>query len=126
MANIFGLSGISLSLLNQLGGVKINNVGTKFQEDLKVLLETKKGSLIGDPGFGCDVIDLLYEPANEGTAAMMRIEIAKAIEKYYPNISITQVDISFKSHTVQLLIYYKIYRSNIEDTVMLEFIRPSI
>ena len=123
MSNIYGLSGIGISLLNNLGGVTLNDVGTKFKEDLRVLLETKKGTLIGDPGFGSNLYNLLYEPANEGTAALIREEVAATIENYYTNISVSQIDVTFKKYSIQLSIYYRIFNTNIEDTVMLEFIK---
>ena len=123
MSNIYGLSGIGLSLLNNQGGAKINNTGTKFQEDMRILLETQRGTLIGDPNFGSDLHDILYEPSCEGTAALIREEVAASIERFYPNISITQVDVTFKPYTVKLNIYYKISNTNIDDTVMLEFIK---
>ena len=123
MSNIYGLSGIGVSLLNNLGGATLNNIGTKFKEDLRILLETQKGTLIGDPGFGSNLCDLLYEPANEGTAALIREEVAATIENYYTNISVSQINVTFKKYSIQLSIYYRIFNTNIEDTVMLEFIK---
>lgn len=121
--NIYGLRGIDTNLLSSLGNVNIKSSMYKFQDDLKVLLETKRKTLIGDPAFGSDLVDLLYEPANETTASLIRQEVANTIEKYYKNINITQVDVTFTSHTVKLKIYYHLMSSNIDDTVMLEFIR---
>lgn len=124
--NIYGLSGLSLDLLSVLGNAKYKTTVNKFQEDLKTLLETKKGTLIGDPAFGSNLIDLLYEPANESTAALIRQEVATTIENYYNNINITQVDVTFRTNTVKLLIYYTITNTNIGDTVMLEFISGGV
>lgn len=123
MSTIFGISGISLQLLSTLGNVKQESSVKKFHEDIRVLLETKRGTLIGDPNFGSNLCDLLYEPANAMTAGQIRHEVATTIEKYYTNINITQVDVTYKSHTVQLSIYYRMFNSNIGDTIMLEFIR---
>lgn len=123
MTNIYGLNGISLDLLSSLGNVKTKQTINKFQEDLKVLLETKRKTLIGDPAFGSNLIDILYEPANEATASLIRQEVASTIENYYSNININQVDVTFTSNTVKLKIYYHILNTNINDTVMLEFIR---
>ena len=85
MSTIFGISGMSINLLNTLGNVKTTTSSQKLHEDLRVLLETKRGTLIGDPNFGSDLCDLLYEPANEVTASMIRQEIVEVIEKYYEN-----------------------------------------
>ena len=126
MSTLFGISGISLSLLGVTGNVKVTTGIKKFHEDLKVLLETKKGTLIGDPNFGSDLCDLLYEPANNLTANEIRQEIAETIETYYNNVSIQSVDVTFRPHTIQLAIFYKLYNTNIKDTVMLEFIRGDI
>lgn len=126
MSNIYSLQGISTSLLNNLGGVKIAQINNKFHENIRLLLETKKGTLIGDPSFGSNLCDLLYEPANESTGALIRQEIVNSIESYYDNIYIDSVDITFTKNTVKTSIYYKIYNSNIGDTVMLEFLTGNI
>ena len=126
MSTIFGISGMSLQLLNTLGNVKTVTSNVKFHEDLRVLLETKKGTMIGDPNFGSNLSDLLFEPANTTTAALIRQEVAQSIETYYDNVVIDQVDVSFKSHSVQLSIYYRMYNTNIGDTVLLEFIKGDI
>lgn len=126
MSNIFGISGIGLQLLSTLGNVKQEDSIRKFHEDIKVLLETKKGTLIGDPDFGSNLCDLLYEPADTITANEIRQEVANTIENYYQNVSIIQVDITYKPLTVQLSIYYKLFNTNISDTIMLEFIRGDI
>lgn len=121
--NIYSLNGISLTLLTNLGNVRTKFSTEKFREDLRTLLETQKGTLIGDPAFGSDLYQLLFEPANSSTAALIRQEVANTIEKYYNNIVINQVDVTYKTNTVQLHIYYNIFNTNIGDTIMLEFIR---
>lgn len=126
MSSIYNLQGISTNLLNNLGGVKISQVNNKFHENIRLLLETEKGTLIGDPDFGSNLHELLYEPANEATGALIRQEIANTIEAYYDNLVVESVDIIFKTNTVQASIYYKIYNSNIGDTVMLEFLTGNV
>lgn len=120
---IYELNGISLNLLTNLGNVRLKSSLEKFKEDLRMLLETKRGTLIGDPAFGSNLYQILFEPANESTAALIRQEVATTIEKYYTTVSIQQIDINFKSNTVQISIFFNIINTNIGDTVMLEFIR---
>jgi phage baseplate assembly protein W len=123
---IFGISGpSSQNLLTNLGGVRRLTSINKFHDNLKVLLETKKGTQIGDPAFGSNLCDLLYEPANEITAALIRQEVASTVESYYTNVTIQSVDIKFKELTIQISITYNIVNTNVGDTVMLEFIRAS-
>lgn len=124
MANIFGISGASAeSLLNSLGSFRRIVSNNKFRDNLKVLLETRKGTLIGDPEYGSNLYQLLFEPANEATGALIRQEVVNTIEKYYNNIIIDSVDVTFTKTTVQLKISYRVTNTNIGDTVMLEFIR---
>ena len=120
---IYELNGISLNLLTNLGNVRLKSSLEKFKEDLRILLETKRGTLIGDPAFGSNLYQILFEPANESTAALIRQEVATTIEKYYTTVSIQQIDINFKLNTVQISIFFNIINTNIGDTVMLEFIR---
>ena len=125
--NIFGIAGASAeSTLNNLGGFRRLISNNKFHDNLKVLLETRKGTLIGDPDFGSNLYQLLFEPANEATASQIRQEVAMAIEKYYPNVVIDQVDVSFRPMTIQVHIYYRILNTNIGDSVMLEFIKGEV
>ena len=50
--NLFKLSGSRAEvLLNSLGGFNRLVSNQKFRDDLLVLLETRKGSLIGDPDY---------------------------------------------------------------------------
>lgn len=125
--NIFGIAGASAeSTLNNLGGFRRLISNNKFHDNLKVLLETRKGTLIGDPDFGSNLYQLLFEPANEATASQIRQEVATAVEKYYPNVVIDQVDVSFRPMTIQVHIYYRILNTNIGDSVMLEFIKGEV
>lgn len=123
---IFGISGASSkNTINNLGGFTNTSSMEKFHDDLRILLETKKGTQIGDPSFGSDLSDLLYEPANVTTASQIRQEVARTIENYYTNVNIQSVDVTFRKYTVQLLITYQLISTNVGDTVMLEFIRAS-
>ena len=111
------------STYNSLGGFRRLISNNKFHDDLRMLLETEKGTLIGDPDFGSTLHSLLFEPANNATASLMRQEIATSIETYYPNVTINSVDVTFTDKTVKFFIHYSISNTNIGDTVMLEFIR---
>ena len=125
--NIFNIAGASAEqTFNNLGGFKRLIQNNKFHDNLKVLLETKKGTLIGDPDFGSNLYQLLFEPANEVTANLIRQEVAYTIENYNDNIVVDQIDVTYKSHTIQLNIRYRVLTTNVGDTIMLEFIRGYI
>lgn len=121
---MFGLYGMnSQNLINVRGGLTVSESNTKFRDDLKVLLETKKGTLVGDPEFGSNLYTYLYEPASEATAALIRVEVDQVISKYYSNFVVRAVDVYFKDKTIALVITYSIVNSNVTDSVTLEFVR---
>lgn len=113
----------SQNTINLQGGFKRLSAHNKFLDDIKVLLETQRGTTIGDPNFGSDLNELLFQPANEATASAIRIEVASAIERYYENVVIDSVDVIFKDKTVSLIINLSLANTNVGDTLMLEFIR---
>lgn len=125
--NLFGLIGPSAeALLNNLGGWRRIISNTKFNDDLKVLLETRKGTLIGDPSYGSNLYQLLFEPANEATAVQIRHEVANTIEEHFGNLVIDSVDVTFRPHTVRLDIGYTFVNTNVGDTAVIEFIRGNV
>lgn len=125
--NLFGLVGPSAeALLNNLGGWRKIVSNPKFNDNLKVLLETRKGTLIGDPSFGSDLYELLFEPANEATAAQIRQEVAHTIEEHFGNIIIESVDVTFRPFTIRLDIAYSFINTNVGDTAVIEFIRGNV
>jgi len=124
---LFGLIGPSAeALLNSLGGWRKIASNTKFNDDLKVLLETRRGTLIGDPSFGSNLHELLFEPANEATASLIRHEVASTIEEHFGNINIESVDVTFRPLTVKLDISYSFINTNVGDTAIIEFIRGNV
>ena len=90
------------------------------------MLETRRGTLIGDPSYGSDLYELLFEPANEATAAQIRQEVASTIEEHFGNIVINSVDVAFRPYTVKLDIAYSFINTNVGDTAVIEFIRGNV
>lgn len=119
--NLYGIS--SQKPINTLGGLRIISGNDKFHDDLKVLLETKRGTLIGDPNFGSNLHTLLFLPATDATAQLIRDEVATCIDKYYTNITIVSIDVYFNKYSVSMRINYSISSGSVGNTVTLEFIK---
>ena len=47
--------------------------------------------LFRSPELGCDVQNLLFEPLDYGSAALIKGEIAETLERYEPRISINAI-----------------------------------
>lgn len=122
--NITRVKGMdSQNLINLQGGFSRIESVRKLFDDFKILLETQKGTVIGDPAFGSDLYELLFQPANEATASQIRIAVADAIDRYYENVFIESIDVKFTEKTVGLTINFRLKNTNVGDTVMLEFLR---
>lgn len=122
--NILSLTGMTvINPINSLGGIKVVQNLEKFHSDLKVLLETEKGTMIGDPEFGSNLYRYLFLPASESTASLIREEIRSCIENNFENIVVQNIDIVFENNTASAVITYSATSEESGETVILSFIR---
>lgn len=125
--NILSLSGMTvINPINSLGGIRVVQNVEKFHSDLKVLLETEKGTMIGDPGFGSNLYRYLFLPASESTASFIREEIRTCIESNFENIIVQNIDIIFKDNTASAVITYAATSEESGETIILSFIRGGV
>lgn len=66
---------------------------------------------------------MIYYPANNESANMMRAEIQDCIETYYPELSVEQVDIAYMGNEISFEVFYKIVNTNTLNKVSLLFIK---
>ena len=59
-----------------------------FVQSLQNLILTNKGERPFQPKLGCSVRELLFEPLDFGTAALIKAEIAETVAIHEPRISI--------------------------------------
>lgn len=122
--NILALTGMTvMNPINSLGGIRVVQNVEKFHSDLKVLLETEKGTMIGDPEFGSNLYRYLFLPASESTASLIREEIRTCIENNFENIIVQNIDIIFENNTASIVITYAATSEESGETVILSFIR---
>lgn len=88
------------------------------------ILFTRKGERPMLPEFGSNLQDLLFEPADEETEALI-IEIVKDdVEKWDDRIQVLGTEISHPTtdpNTMQVVVRYKLRRTSQEDTDELSF-----
>ena len=82
-------------LYNTYGGTNWSEGHVKFQQDVKHLLETPLGSMLGNTSYGSKIYQLLFLPDNEATGTLIQEEIRRTIESNYTDIKVQSVDISF-------------------------------
>ena len=77
---------------------------------ITALLLTNKGERPFQPNLGCDVRNMLFEPLDYGSAALIKTAIRETINRYEPRVSVTDIvctpDYNTNGYDVEL--YYTI------------------
>jgi len=60
-------------------------------QSITALLLTSKGERPFQPQLGCGLRDILFEPLDYGSAAIIKTEIADVLKRYEPRISIDNI-----------------------------------
>lgn len=81
-----------------------------INECLGILLRTRPGELLGDPEYGCLLIERVFMYEGLIVEELIREDIINAIRDYEPRIEVTGSDIQIiqTSRTVQIYIQYVI------------------
>lgn len=88
----------------------LNNVSkSAIKSDLIHLLLTNKGERLYLPDFGANLKRYLFEPNDELTSTSIKNEIQEAVNKFIPNLKLTNLDIerlSNNRHVAKVRIDY--------------------
>lgn len=114
-----GLS--SNTLFNTWGSTVTTEGNVKFEEDIKLLLETPLGSVLGNLTFGSNLYRLLYLQVNDALGTKIQEEIKKRIEDNYHDIIVTSVDVTFNKRDVAVKIGLNNSNSNVLTYIDLTF-----
>ena len=115
----------SEKLYNLQGGTNWSEGYVKFEQDVKHLLETPLGSMLGNISYGSNLYQLLFLPVSESTGTLIQEEIRRTIERNYPDIKVPNIDIEFDKNTVNAKIGIDNKNSNIIEYIDLNLERSS-
>ena len=122
--DILNLAGLSYNKpINEYGNTNRTIQATKFEEDLKLLLTTERGTLIGNPDFGSDLYKYLFNANVDLTASLVRDEIKRCIEENFDFVIVKKIDIEFDRNMLNAKITYGLYMQSSEQVVVLSFMR---
>lgn len=93
-------------LFNNQGGTYSSLGNEKLKEDLTLLLTQERGKFYPDPEFGSDLHKYMFEPITPLLARRIRADLVSLIGKYYPQITIINIDIYSGENTLQIDIQY--------------------
>lgn len=74
-----------------LRGVAMSAYEAKVAESIRIILGTARGERVMRPDFGCGIHDLVFEPANESTLALVRAAVREALVLWEPRVELLDV-----------------------------------
>ena len=81
-----------------------------ISQAIQNLLMTKKGERPFQPKLGSGLQDMLFEPLDVGSAAMIKQEISRCITKYEPRVRVQKIycNVDFDNNGYNVEMQYKI------------------
>lgn len=121
--NILSMQGLSTEkVITEQGGLGVAYQHDKLQQDIKTLLLTRKGSVIGNPLYGSTLHEYLFDQASSSTYSALISEITDILKENYNFINEVSINISVKEHKLYLSIQYTTTVDNLSSS--LEFTIP--
>ena len=84
---------------------QISTKNKSINECLGILLRTRPGELLGDPNYGCYLIERVFRYQGLIVESLIKEDIIQATTKYEPRVSISPNDITLVSNNQLLQIY---------------------
>jgi len=110
----------------ELKGVKTSSDEQDIEESLKILLSTRLGERIMEPGYGCNLEDLLFSPLDLTLETFVKDQIETAILYHEPRIDPKKIDLT-ESNSLEgqllILIDYTIRATNSRKNMVFPFYR---
>ena len=93
--------------------ITLSDTYKSINECLGILLRTRKGELLGDPDYGCNLLERIFMYNGLIVEQLIREDILDAVSKYAPRINMTSNDIIIEQdvRTVRIYIQYEIKTS---------------
>lgn len=88
--------------------VKLSQNTQSINECLGILLRTRPGELLGDPEYGCFLLDRVFRYNGVVIEPLIKEDITTAISKYEPRIIVEEKDITI-IYNKQILSIYLTY-----------------
>ena len=121
--NVLTLQGMSTDkVINPLGGIGVVAQHSKLQQDVRTLLLTRKGSLIGNPAYGSNLHEYLFEPESTTSINLANAEIEDILKSNYNFINMVETTTRVENYTLYISISYTTINDNL--STKLEYAIP--
>lgn len=112
--NILSMQGISTEqVINSQGQIGVVSQHEKLHQDIKTLLLTRKGSVLGNPEFGSNLYKYLFELSSEKNLALINKEVENVLLDNYNFITGAEINSRIDSTTLYLKIDYFTINTNL-------------
>lgn len=108
--------------INSTGDVStVKNIDA-IKQSLKLLLNTKRGSRIFQPNYGCRIESFLFEPFDQTTGTRIGEEIEESFRNYEKRISLITINVKMDWDTTSYIVdvVYKIANTQTVDTLQVK------
>ena len=121
--NVLNMQGLSTDkVINPLGQLGVVNQQEKLAQDLRTLILTRQGSVLGNPLYGSRLHEILFDTSSEETLALAESEVKTIIESNYNLIHNVKVKCTVKDKTLHMIVSYSTLNSELSTN--LEFDIP--
>lgn len=76
-----------------LGQIVLSQNEQDIKESVEIILMTTRGERVMRPEFGCGIRDLVFEPINVGTLALIEADIRESLTLFEPRIDVLEVKV---------------------------------
>ena len=98
-------------IINRTSGkIELSDNVQSINECLGILLRTRPGEMLGDPNWGCNLIDRVFSYHGVIIEPLIIDDILDAVDKYEPRINMTSGDITLvqDNNVLQIYLQYEI------------------
>lgn len=121
--NVLNMQGLSTDkVINPLGQLGVVNQQEKLAQDLRTLILTRQGSVLGNPLYGSRLHEILFDNSTEATIALAEEEVKLIIESNYNLIHNVKVKCTVEDKTLHMIVSYSTLNSELSTS--LEFDIP--
>lgn len=89
----------------------------RVEEAIYLILATARGERVMLPEFGCGIHDLVFEPNNTGTIALVSKMVRQALVAFEPRIDVLDVTVESPPEALNLLLIRINYRLRANNAV---------
>jgi phage baseplate assembly protein W len=105
-------------------GVRMVTEDEDIRESLRILLSTRPGERVMQPGYGCGLHTMVFETVNESTVTEIRDLVERAILFYEPRINLEGIEVEMENvydGRLDIRIDYRIRQTNTRSNMVYPF-----